>query len=115
MPAAMSQVQLNAAVVAAAKEIDGLKHPGPHSQGDPSQDHDQNLSGGSSQVPSNGGLGQNEIQYYLTSDGQLPIYQKVCSKCNWKSIASTDSGAYTGAVADLELHMKTTHTESKST
>ena len=104
MPAAMPQVLLNAAVVAASKEIDSLKHPGPHGQGDPSQDHDQNLSGGSSQVPSNGGLGQNEIQYYhLANDGQLQIFQKECSKCTWKSIASTDSGAYTGAVADLSL------------
>jgi len=113
MPAAMPPAHLNNALSAAAKEMDALKHQGPHGQGDHSQDHDQNSSGGFSQVSNNGGLGQNEVQYYVTSDAPIPIFQKTCSKCSWKSIASTDSGAYTGAVADLELHMKTAHAESK--
>ena len=44
----------------------------------------------------------------------MPVFQKECSKCTWKSIASTDPGAYMGAVADLELHIKSVHSESKA-
>ena len=114
MPSAMPQGLLNDTVAAAAKEVDRLKHQGPLGQGDFSQDQEQNLGGGSGQVLSQGGLGQNEFQYILTNDGHIPIFQKECTKCTWKSIASTDSGAYMGAVADLELHMKSAHTESNS-
>ena len=42
------------------------------------------------------------------------MYQKECGKCGWKSIASAEPGAYVGAVADLELHIKTMHSEPKA-
>ena len=74
MPSAMPQGLLKDTVVAAAKEMDRLKHPGPLGQGDLSQDQEQNLGGGSGQVLSQGGLGQNKIQYILTNNGQIPIF-----------------------------------------
>ena len=43
----------------------------------------------------------------------LTVYTKKCEKCSWESIATTDPKAYQGAVADLELHMKYSHSDQK--
>ena len=60
-----------------------------------------------------GRLVQHDVPPPAAQDHSLTVYTKKCEKCSWESIATTDPKAYQGAVADLELHMKYSHTEQK--
>jgi hypothetical protein len=116
MPTIISQEQLMINMAAASKDADSFRHQGPQGQGgDHRPDLGHGLGAGTSwagqpQVLNpqglGGGGGQEDTQYFFTQDNSVPVFQKECSKCPWRSIASTDPGAYTGAVADLELHIK---------
>ena len=127
MPSALSPDQLARSMSGAAEESSSFRHQGPLGdlrQNLPVQSTSSNSGFSAStpwgthpqltQQPGQSGREQENIHYYLTQDGSVPVYQKQCSKCTWSSIASTDPGAYLGAVADLELHIKETHGEVKN-
>ena len=73
VPTLMSQHQLNNSMSSASKEADKLKHQGPLTPGDTAADQAQgqngSLGGGTSQPQalSQGGLGQDSEQCYLTT------------------------------------------------
>ena len=126
MPNAISHEQLTQALAAAAKETDSFRHQGPQGA-DHGLDQREDTNGevpsvgaswsGQPQVfsqPGQTGGGQDNTQFFFTQDNTIPVFQKVCSKCSWRSIASTDPGAYMGAVADLELHIKEAHGDAKN-
>ena len=131
MPNTISQEQLMFNMAAASKEADSFRHQGPQGLGGdlrPDLTNENPTTGpglgagtswaGQPQVLNQQGLlggGQEGTQYFFTQNSPVPVFQKECSKCPWRSIASTDPGAYTGAVADLELHIKEAHSEIKNT
>ena len=127
MPGTLTQEQLIYNAAAAAKEAESFRHQGPQ-DGDlrlDTVDENTTLSsagvawtGNSQPFQSNNQTGgsqqDNTAQFFFTQDKPFPVFQKECTKCSWRSIASTDPGAYMGAVADLELHIKEAHGEVKN-
>ena len=128
MPGTLTQEQLIFNSTAAAKEAESFRHKGPQTGDGRAHQDDMTLpscapmtgatwTGHPQQLhPANqSGDGQDSSpQFYFTQNKPVPVFQKACTKCSWRSIASTDSGAYMGAVADLELHIKEAHGEVKN-
>ena len=123
---ALSQEQLSRNAAAAAEEAATFRHQG--LQGGEHRPEPMDQSTPSNSVPSAtapwagqpqllqrpGQTGGGQQEFFFTQDSPVPVFQKLCDKCTWRSIASTDSGAYQGAVADLALHIKEAHGEVKN-
>ena len=123
-PSGITPQQLERALATARVENAGFRHLGPDASpsftdltSGPRAGGDQNpaVNMHSQMVNDRPHLPPAQLQDLSALQQEPTVYQKLCKKCSWKSLASLDPRAYVGAVADYELHVKENHSDPKET